>query len=78
MGELNPFFEANNDKVTHDMLIKHLDSKCSNRKYNPEVVKTIFDRMSENPDGTIDREDFVEQFLNIEDILKKHHLEILH
>jgi hypothetical protein len=34
--------------------------------------------MNERTDGTIDQDEFVESFLNIEDILKKHHLEILH
>jgi hypothetical protein len=33
--------------------------------------------MNERADGSIDMDEFVESFLNIEDILKKHHLEIL-
>lgn len=34
--------------------------------------------MNERADGTVDMDEFVENFLNIEDILKKHHIEILH
>lgn len=34
--------------------------------------------MNERADGSVDMDEFVENFLNIEDILKKHHLEILH
>lgn len=78
LSEIQPFFEQHNDKVKPEEFVRYLDSKCSDKKYNAEVVKTIFDRMELRNDGTVDADDFVEQFLNIEDILKKHHLEILH
>ncbi|CAI2365549.1 unnamed protein product [Moneuplotes crassus] len=83
--ELLPFFERNNHGVTTMQFKQYLDSRCKNGKYNPEMVKSVFDRMNEHVD--IERgskkisvdylNEFSDAFIEVEEIYKRKQLEIL-
>lgn len=80
-----PFFEQNNFNVTTAQFKSYLDSRCKSGEYNPVIVKSIFDRMSEEVDprkGTrkvsVDYlNEFSTAFIEVEELYKRKHLEIL-
>ena len=83
--ELLPFFEQNNFSVTTDQFKKYLDSRWKSGEYNPVIVKSIFDRMNEHVDlrkgsrqVSVDYlNEFSDAFIDVEELYKKKHLEIL-
>ena len=83
--ELLPFFEQNNFSVTTEQFKRYLDSRWKSGEYNPVIVKSIFDRMNEHVDlarGTrqvsVDYlNEFSDAFIDVEELYKKKHLEIL-
>ncbi len=64
---------------------QYLDSRCKNGQYNPEMVKSIFDRMNEHVDieqgsrkVSVDYlNEFSEAFIEVEEVYKRKQLEIL-
>ena len=80
-----PFFERNNHSVTTMQFRQYLDSRCKSGNYNPEIVKSIFDRMNEHVNlekgskkVSVDYlNEFSEAFIEVEELYKKKHLEIL-
>lgn len=83
--EMQPFFEQNNFDVTPSQFKDYLDSRCKSGKYNPEIVKALFNRMNEHVDVakgsrkvSVDfLNEFSDAFLEVEAMYKKKHLEIL-
>jgi hypothetical protein len=83
--EMQPFFEKNNYDVTPSQFKDYLDSRCKSGKYNPEIVKAVFNRMNEHVDVnkgsrkiSIDfLNEFSDAFLEVESMYKKKHLEVL-
>ena len=80
-----PFFESRNHEVHPSEFKEYLDSRCRSGKYNPEIVKAIFDRMNEQVDITKGSKkvsvdylnEFSDAFIEVEEIYKKKHLETL-
>lgn len=83
--ELLPFFERNNHGVTTMQFKQYLDSRCKSGAYNPEIVKSIFDRMNEHVDiekgsrkVSVDYlNEFSDAFIDVEELYKRKQLEIL-
>lgn len=83
--EMLPFFERNNHGVTTMQFKQYLDSRCKSGKYNPEMVKSVFDRMNEHVDiekgsrkVSVDYlNEFSDAFIEVEELFKRKQLEIL-